>query len=100
MVRDNLTWIKGDIYFDHVHLDGNEVQLMCLSLIIKSVTGEARMRGLLVCVYDQLAELVCGHVRKQPPGRDRPLLPRWQDGFLGSTDLVINQCVNLNTFLV
>ena len=39
MARNNLTWIKGDItgdiYFDHVHLEGKEVQFLRLILMIK-----------------------------------------------------------------
>ncbi len=46
MARNNLTWIKGDItgdiYFDHVHLEGKEVQFLRLILMIKGVIGAAR----------------------------------------------------------
>ena len=51
MTRNNLTWIKGDIYLDHVHLEGKEVQFLRLILMINCVTGVARVCRLHVCVY-------------------------------------------------
>ena len=45
MARNNLTWIKGDItgniYFDHVHIEGKEVQFLRLILMINQVRGVA-----------------------------------------------------------
>ena len=68
MARNNLTWIKGDItgdiYFDNFHLDSKDVQYLRLYLMIKGVVGAAAVKGLRVCVYGPLAELVYGHVRK------------------------------------
>ena len=43
MARNNLTWIKGDIYFDLVHLGGKEVQVLRPILMIKGVTGATRV---------------------------------------------------------
>lgn len=68
MARNNLTWIKGDItgdiYYDIFRLDGKEVQYLRLYLMIKGVVGASAVKGLRVCVYGPLAELVYGHVRK------------------------------------
>ena len=68
MARNNLTWIKGDItgdiYFDHVHIEGKEVQFLRLILMINQVRGSGRVHGLRVCVYGPLAELVYGHVQR------------------------------------
>ena len=58
MTRNNLTWIKGDIYLDHVHLDGKEVQFLHLILMIDGVTEAARVRRLRVCVYGK----TCTHL--------------------------------------
>ena len=66
MARNNLTWIKGDItgdiYYDTIHLDEKDVQYLRLYLMIKGVAGAAGVKGLRVCVYGPLAELVYGHV--------------------------------------
>ena len=68
MARNNLTWIKGDItgdiYFDNFHLDSKDVQYLRLYLMIKGVIGAAAVKGVRVCVYGPLAELVYGHVQK------------------------------------
>lgn len=68
MARNNMTWIKGDItgdiYFDVFRLDAKDVQYLRLYLMIKGVLGSAGVKGLRVCVYGPLAELVYGHVRK------------------------------------
>ena len=68
MARNNLTWIKGDItsdiYFDIFQLDSKDIQYLRLYLMIKGVYGAAAVKGLRVCVYGPLAELVYGHVRK------------------------------------
>jgi hypothetical protein len=68
VARNNLTWIKGDItgdiYYDIFRLDGKDVQYLRLYLMIKGVVGAAAVKGLRVCVYGVLAELVYGHVRK------------------------------------
>lgn len=68
MARNNLTWIKGDItgdiYYDNFHLDSKDVQYLRLYLMIKGVVGAAAVKGVRVCVYGPLAELVYGHVRK------------------------------------
>ena len=68
MARNNLTWIKGDItgdiYYDNFHLDSKDVQYLRLYLMIKGVVGTAAVKGLRICVYGPLAELVYGHVRK------------------------------------
>lgn len=68
MARNNLAWIKGDItgdiYYDNFHLDSKDVQYLRLYLMIKGVVGAAAVKGVRVCVYGPLAELVYGHVRK------------------------------------
>jgi len=68
MARNNLTWIKGDItgdiYYDIFHLEAKDVQYLRLYLMVKGVAGAAGVKGLRVCVYGPLAELVYGHVRK------------------------------------
>jgi hypothetical protein len=68
VARNNLTWIKGDItgdiYYDNFHLDSKDVQYLRLYLMIKGVIGAAAVKGLRLCVYGPLAELVYGHVRK------------------------------------
>jgi hypothetical protein len=68
VARNNLTWIKGDItgdiYYDNFHLDSKDVQYLRLYLMIKGVVGAAAVKGVRVCVYGPLAELVYGHVRK------------------------------------
>jgi hypothetical protein len=68
VARNNLTWIKGDItgdiYFDIFHLDSKDVQYLRLYLMIKGVVRSVAVKGLRVCVYGPLAELVYGHVRK------------------------------------
>jgi hypothetical protein len=64
MARNNLAWIKGDIYYDIFHLDSKDVQYLRLYLMIKGVFGAAAVKGLRVCVYGPLAELAYGHVRK------------------------------------
>jgi hypothetical protein len=68
VARNNLAWIKGDItgdiYYDIFHLDSKDVQYLRLYLMIKGVYGAAAVKGLRVCVYGPLAELVYGHVRK------------------------------------
>lgn len=68
MARNNLTWIKGDItgdiYYDNFHLDSKDVQYLRLYLMIKGVVGATAVKGLRVCIYGPLAELVYGHVRK------------------------------------
>ena len=68
MARNNLTWIKGeitgDIYYDIFRLEAKDVQYLRLYLMVKGVTGAAGVKGLRVCVYGPLAELVYGHVRK------------------------------------
>jgi hypothetical protein len=68
MARNNHVWVKGDmtgdIYYDILHLDGKDIQYLRLYLMIKGVTGAAGVKGLRVCVYGPLAELVYGHVRK------------------------------------
>ena len=68
MARNNLTWIKGDItsdiYFDIFQLESKDIQYLRLYLMIKGVYGAAAVKGLRVCVYGPLAELVYGHVRK------------------------------------
>lgn len=68
MARNNHVWVKGDItgdiYFDILKLDGKEVQYLRMYLMIKGVKGANGVKGLRVCVYGPLAELVYGHVRK------------------------------------
>ena len=68
MARNNLAWVKGDItgdiYFDILHLDSKDVQYLRLYLMVKGVFGAAAVKGLRVCIYGPLAELVYGHVRK------------------------------------
>lgn len=68
MARNNMTWIKGDItgdnYFDIFRLDAKDIQYLRLYQIIKGVFGSAGVKGLRVCVYGPMAELVYGHVRK------------------------------------
>jgi hypothetical protein len=68
MARNNMTWIKGDItgdiYFDILRLNAKDVQFLRLYLMVKGVFGSAGVKGLRVCVYGPLAELVYGHVRK------------------------------------
>ncbi len=68
MARNNLTWIKGDItgdvYYDVLRLDSQDVQYLRLYLMVKGVIGAAGVKGLRICVYGPLAELVYGHVRK------------------------------------
>jgi hypothetical protein len=68
VARNNLTWIKGDItgdiYYDNFHLESKDVQYLRLYLMIKGVVGAAAVKGLRVCIYGPLAELVYGHVRK------------------------------------
>ncbi len=68
MARNNLTWVKGDItgdiYYDIFHLDSKDVQYLRMYLMIKGVFGAAAVKGLRICVYGPLAELVYGHVRK------------------------------------
>jgi hypothetical protein len=68
VARNNLAWIKGDItgdiYYDNFHLDSKDVQYLRLYLMIKGVVGAAGVKGVRVCVYGPLAELVYGHVRK------------------------------------
>ena len=65
MARNNLAWIKGDItgdiYYDNFHLDSKDVQYLRLYLMIKGVVGAAGVKGVRVCVYGPLAELVYGH---------------------------------------
>jgi hypothetical protein len=68
VARNNLTWIKGDItgdiYYDNFHLESKDIQYLRLYLMVKGVVGSAAVKGLRVCVYGPLAELVYGHVRK------------------------------------
>ena len=68
MARNNLTWIKGDItgdiYYDLFRLDEKEVQYLRMYLMVKGVAGAAAVKGLRVCVYGPLAELVYGYVRR------------------------------------
>ncbi len=68
MARNNHVWVKGDItgdiYFDILKLDGKEVQYLRMYLMIKGVKGANGVKGLRVCVYGPLAELVYGHVHK------------------------------------
>ena len=68
MARNNLTWIKGDItgdiYYDVLRLDSQDVQYLRLYLMVKGVVGATGVKGLRICVYGPLAELVYGHVRK------------------------------------
>ena len=68
MARNNLAWIKGDItgdiYYDILHLDSKDVQYLRLYLMIKGVSGAKPVKGLRICLYGPLAELVYGHVRK------------------------------------
>ena len=68
MARNNLAWIKGDItgdiYYDLFRLDEKEVQYLRMYLMVKGVAGAAAVKGLRVCVYGPLAELVYGYVRR------------------------------------
>jgi single-stranded DNA-binding protein len=68
MARNNHVWVKGDItgdiYYDVLKLDSKEVQYLRMYLMIKGVKGANGVKGLRVCVYGPLAELVYGHVRK------------------------------------
>jgi hypothetical protein len=68
MARNNLIWIKGDItgdvYYDIFNLESKNVQYLRLYMMVKGVTGAASAKGLRICVYGPLAELVYGHVRK------------------------------------
>jgi len=68
VARNNLAWFKGDItgdiYYDNFHLDSKDVQYLRLYLMIKGGVGAAAVKGVRVCVYCPLAELVYGHVRK------------------------------------
>jgi hypothetical protein len=62
VARNNLAWIKGDItgdiYYDIVHLDSKDGQYLRLYLMIKGLVGAVAVKGVRVCVYGPLAELV------------------------------------------
>jgi single-stranded DNA-binding protein len=68
MARNNHVWVKGDItgdiYYDILKLDGKEVQYLRMYMMIKGVKGANGVKGLRVCVYGPLGELVYGYVRK------------------------------------
>ncbi|MDD5369138.1 MAG: single-stranded DNA-binding protein [Anaerolineaceae bacterium] len=68
MARNNHVWVKGDItgdiYFDVLKLDGKEVQFLRMYIMTKGVKGAAAVKGLRICVYGPMAELVYGYVHK------------------------------------
>ena len=90
MARNNLTWIKGDIArsatfisttFIWIRRTSNiHLCLVNLCMMIKGVVGAVAVKGVPVCVYGPLAELVYRHVRKR----------RWM-GVIGRK-CIVNNC--------
>ena len=79
MAQGNFTWqrgdITGDIYFDYLRPENQDpVPYLRLYLMIDGSPEAKPVKGLRVLVYGTLAELVYGHVQRQPDrcGRSYP----------------------------